>query len=87
MENTLEVRWFVKGLPPAVVQRWFRLECLGKPQQPEVRKDWYAYQKRNDLNKPNRFFKRTLHPEEINLKLRQNRLELKLRQQEFGIYA
>ena len=49
MENTLEVRWFVRGMPPAVVQRWFKLECLGKFKQPEVRQDWYAYQNSSNL--------------------------------------
>ena len=37
METTLEVRWFFRGLPPAVVQRWFRLECPGKLLETEIR--------------------------------------------------
>lgn len=87
MENTLEVRWFVRGMPPAVVQRWFKLECLGKFKQPEVRQDWYAYQNSSNLNR----FSKLLFPvsscDAVNLKLRQNNLELKLRAQDFGTYG
>jgi hypothetical protein len=46
METTLEVRWFIRGTPPAVVQRWYKLECPGKllTEEPEIRKDLYLYQ-------------------------------------------
>ena len=49
MKTTLEVHWFVRGMPPAVVQRWFRIECPGKllEEEPETREDLYAY-KRSD---------------------------------------
>ena len=30
MQTTLEVRWFLKGISPAIVQDWFKFECPGK---------------------------------------------------------
>ena len=88
METTLEVRWFVRGMPPAVVQRWFKFECPGKLlDKSETREDWYVYQKHDYLNELCKFSSRQLNRGEINLKLRQGNLELKLRQQEFGIHG
>ncbi len=87
METTLELRWFVKGIPPAVVRRWFRLECPGKWLEPsESRQDWYANRLQEYLDKFRKLSSRVLNREEVNLKLRQGNLELKLRQQEFGLH-
>ena len=85
METTLEVRWFFPGMPPAVVQRWFELDCPGKPLATETRTDWYANSKHDDSDWLNKLSSRTLNSEEANLKLRQGNLELKLRQQ-FSAY-
>ncbi|WP_319420625.1 hypothetical protein [Pleurocapsa sp. FMAR1] len=88
METTLEVRWFVRGVPPAVVQRWFRLECPGKLlEKLDTRKDWYACQQKTFVDKIGRFSSRALNRDEVNFKLRQGNPELKLRQQEFGTYG
>ncbi|HHP7231406.1 MAG TPA: hypothetical protein ACFCUY_11185 [Xenococcaceae cyanobacterium] len=91
MENTLEVRWFVRGVPPAVVQRWFQFECPGKPlqQELETREDLYIVKKPEDLQQVQAIAPHITHSEEINLKLREGNLELKLRQpqlktQQFG---
>ena len=86
MENTLEVRWFVRGMPPAVVQQWFKLECLGKLKQSEVRQDWYAYQDNSNLDRFSKFLSPVSSRDAVNLKLRQGSLELKLRAQNFGTY-
>jgi hypothetical protein len=87
METTLEVRWFFEGMPPAVVQHWFRLECPGKRlETSEIRKDWYAAIDREHLNLLTKCLSNALSRQQVNLKLRQKNLELKLRQQEFGTY-
>ena len=87
METTLEVRWFFEGMPPAVVQHWFRLECPGKRlETTEIRKDWYAAIDRKHLDLLKKCLSNVLSREQVNLKLRQENLELKLRQQEFGTY-
>lgn len=87
METTLEVRWFVKGIPPATVQRWFRFECPGKLlERLETKKDWYAYFLQDRLDEFARFSSHLLNREQVNLKLRQGNLELKLREQEFGTH-
>ena len=83
--ETIEVRWYAKGKPPPTVQHWFEFECLGKSLGLESRRDCYAYCQPNLLDKIARFSNRALNREEINLKLRQGNLELKLRQQ-FGIH-
>ena len=80
METTLEVRWFFKGMPPAVVQRWFRIECPGKLLETEIRTDWYANLRDDDADWLKNLTSRALNREEINLKLRQANLELKLKQ-------
>ena len=85
MESTLEVRWFVKGIPPVTVQRWFD-RCQGKLLGSQTRKDWYACSQPDYLNKFAKLLDRQLNPEEINLKLRQENLELKLRQPKLGTY-
>ncbi len=95
MQNTLEVRWFVEGIPPAVVQRWFKLECPGEllEEEPEIREDLYAYQQLDNGHKTKMIDEMTgqrlLSPhlvnyEEINLKMREGNLELKLRKQKLG---
>lgn len=85
METTIEVRWFFRGMPPAVVQRWFRFECPGKLLETEIRTDWYANLRNDDTDWLKNLTSRTLDREEINLKLRQANLELKLRKQ-FGVH-
>lgn len=44
MQTTLEVRWFLEGIFPATVERWFRFECPGQllTLEAETRKDLYA---------------------------------------------
>ena len=85
METTLEVRWFVQGIPPAAVQHWFNFECSGKLLgKLETREDLYACFQSDRLHDFARFSSQQLIPEAVNLKLRQGNLELKLRQQEFG---
>ena len=85
METTLEVRWFVKGMPPAVVQRWFKLECPGEllEEEPETREDLYACRTPKDINKFSVIASNITNPIAINLKLREGNLELKLRQDEW----
>lgn len=87
METTLEVRWFFRGIPPASVQRWFRLKCPGKLLgKSEKRKDLYALLKQEHFDSLARFLTRRLSREQVNLKFRQGNLELKIEQQELGIY-
>jgi hypothetical protein len=65
---TIEVRWFEPGIIPTAVKNWFEQNCLGKPLDfPEQREDLY-------LHLPN--------CEIVNLKLRQEKLELKWRKVE-----
>ena len=88
MEKTLEVRWFFQGMPSSIVQRWFRLQCPGKLFETQTRTDWYAHRPReclDQLTKLKKFSSWELEPDGINLKLRQSKLELKLRQQHFGV--
>ncbi len=86
METTLELRWFVAGMPSVVVQRWFKFECPGEllGDEPD-REDLYAEQNLFS-DRQIACLSRTVDPEAVNLKLRQGNLELKLRQQELGIY-
>jgi hypothetical protein len=68
---TLEVRWFESGTLPIEVKHWFSCDCPGKPLEfPEEREDLYLYTPECDT---------------FSLKLRQENLELKLRQAELGI--
>ncbi|MGF1588085.1 MAG: hypothetical protein ACFCU7_02385 [Pleurocapsa sp.] len=84
METTLEVRWFIQGMPPEIVQHWFK-ECPGELlADVEIRKDLYA--QNQSLNRLKACLSSTVDPEAVNLKLRQGNLELKLRQQKLGIY-
>lgn len=85
METTLELRWFVRGMPPAVVQRWFKLECPGKllAEEPETREDLYACRTPEDIKKFSAIASNITNPIAINLKLREENLELKLRQAEW----
>lgn len=87
MESTLEVRWFVRGKPSAAEQHWFESDCLGESLGWEKRQDWYAYFPQSCLDELTNCLDRQFKPQEINLKLRQGNLELKLRQQksEIGI--
>ncbi len=82
METTLEVRWFVRGMPPAVVQRWFKLDCPGEllAEEPETREDLYACRTPEDIKKFSAIASNIINPIAINLKLREGNLELKLRQ-------
>ncbi len=86
METTLEVRWFVRGMPPAVVQRWFKLECPGDllEEEPETREDLYACRTPENINKFSAIASNITNPIAINLKLREGNLELKLRQDEWN---
>ena len=44
MQTTLEVRWFLKGIPPEAVQHWFKSECPKKllTSEAQTREDRYA---------------------------------------------
>lgn len=86
METTLEARWFCRGLPPAVVQRWFGVECPGEQSAKlEVREDLYASIEGKHLDVLTRFLPDVLGREAVNLKLREGNLELKLKQHKLGI--
>lgn len=83
METTLEIRWFIEGILPLKIQNWFKNKCPGKSLgQLEIREDWYFCGDRNLAQ----FIQipPTYSLEEINLKLREGNLELKLRQQQLG---
>ena len=84
METTLEVRWFIEGIPPVEVQNWFKNKCPGKLLgQPEIREDRYFCGDR-DLIEQYVKIPTSYSSEEINLKLRAGNLELKLRQKQLG---
>lgn len=71
MLTTSEIRWFYQGTTPPVIENWFTSDVLGENGQPfEEREDWYL-----------------LIPgcEFLGVKLRQNRLETKLRVTGLGI--
>ena len=87
MQTTLEVRWFIKGTPAAVVQHWFKSECPGQLLTPQgqTREDLYAYGNLKDYLNKFKEFAPNLARDQINLKLREGNLELKLRQKQFGI--
>lgn len=70
MLMTSEVRWFVPGTPPEAIAHWFENRCPGEPVgTPESREDLY-------LSVPGCDY--------LNIKLRQERLEIKWRQAECG---
>lgn len=71
MLTTSEIRWFEQGVVPPVIENWFTMDVLRENCQPlEKREDWYL-----------------LIPgcEFLGVKLRQNRLETKLRVTGLGI--
>lgn len=71
MLTTAELRWFYPGTVPAAVKQWFQSEALGPlPPPPASREDLYL---------------RTDCPD-LGLKLREKRLELKLRRQQLGVW-
>ena len=87
MQTTLEVRWFLKGIPPAAVQHWFKFECPGQLLTPEgkTRKDLYAYGDLDEYLQEFTQFAPNLARDRLNLKFREGNLELKLRAEQFGI--
>ena len=87
MQTTLEVRWFLKGIPPAAVQHWFKFEYTGGLLTPEaeIRKDLYASGNLDGYVARFKEFTPNLTKEAINLKFREGNLELKLREEQFGI--
>lgn len=71
MLTTLELRWFVRGIPVNKVKHWFNEDCPGELLgSPEEREDLYLYVPECDY---------------LNIKLRQGRLEVKWRKAELGI--
>ncbi|KST65408.1 hypothetical protein [Mastigocoleus testarum] len=85
MQKTLELRWFVKGIPPTVVRHWFEVECPGELfPQVEVREDLYFHGHVKNFQKFRLLNLDLRRDEEFNLKSRQGNLELKLQQQELG---
>lgn len=71
MLTTAELRWFYPGTVPAAVKRWFEAEVLGPPLSPPAsREDLYLAADCPDLG----------------LKLREERLELKLRRRQLGAW-
>jgi len=71
MLTTAELRWFYPGTTPAAVKGWFEAEALGPPPSPtESREDLYLEADCPDLG----------------LKLREERLELKLRRRQLGAW-
>ena len=52
MKTTIELRWFVRGIPLTKVQNWFKLECSEKLfGELETRKNLYACIQPNYLDK------------------------------------
>ena len=82
METTLEVRWFIPGTLPKSVQKWFRLKCLGDllEEEPETREDLYTCQTPEEIAYFKAIAQNINNDAAINLKLREGKLELKLRQ-------
>lgn len=87
MQTTLELRWFVKGTPPAAVEKWFKSECPGELfPETEFREDWYFYGNIENHHQFQLLGINLTKDEEFNLKLRHGRnLELKLQQQKLEI--
>lgn len=83
MQRTLEVRWFLEGVPPAAVQSWFESECPGEllSETPEIRQDLYFLGDFGDWSRLKALNPHLTRYEQLNLKLRQGNLELKLRQE------
>ena len=87
MQTTLEVRWFLKEIPPAAVQHWFKSECPGQllTSEPQTREDLYACGDLDDYFSKFKELVPNFAHDRINLKLREGNLELKLRTEQFGI--
>lgn len=66
---TIELRWFTPGTSPPEVKNWFENDCPGELKGLEERSDRYLY----------------VPCDYLNLKLRQDNLEVKWRQAELGI--
>jgi len=72
MLTTSEMRWFFPGEIPKEIENWFATNILsGDSQTPEDREDWYL---------------RIPGCETLGVKLRQQRLEIKWRSTESGIW-
>jgi hypothetical protein len=71
MLTTAELRWFYPGTTPAAIQRWFQAEALGPPPPPPASRE-DIYLGADCLN--------------LGLKLREERLELKLRRRQLGAW-
>jgi hypothetical protein len=70
MLKSTELRWFYSGTLPDTIAHWFRQDDLGEHLvPPETREDQYLVISECDY---------------LNIKLRQNRLEIKCRQAELG---
>lgn len=70
MLTTTELRWFYRGTLPPAIADWFAADTLGEYlQTPEERSDVYLY---------------VPECEYLGIKLRQKRLEIKLRKAELG---
>lgn len=71
MLTSLEIRWFYSGKLPKEISSWFKQDELdGQLQPPEEREDVYLY---------------SPECENLGIKLRQGRLEVKWRQAELGV--
>jgi hypothetical protein len=69
MALTSELRWFYPGFPPEAIARWFETQCPQQgPVNPETRDDLYLFTPDCDY---------------LNIKWRQERLEIKWRQAEW----
>lgn len=85
MQTTLEVRWFIEGMPPAVVQHWFEIECPGELfPETEIREDLYFHGHIKNFHKFRLLSPNLTGDEKFNLKSREGNLELKLQQRELG---
>lgn len=71
MSQSMEVRWIIAGHLPEPVQHWFQ-HLPGVATPPETREDWY-------LNLSAR--------QDLGIKLRQGRLEIKQRQRPSGLQS
>lgn len=73
MMLTTELRWIYQGTPPEKITHWFQYDCPGEYiGTPQTREDLYLYTPDSDY---------------LNIKLRQERLEIKWRQVELGVVS
>ncbi len=71
MLTTMELRWFYRGTIPEEIKQWFGADSLvGHLTPPEEREDLYLYAAGCDY---------------LGIKFRQNKLEVKWRQEELGV--